>query len=179
MTRDVKLGLLAQDEVVAVGVPRPISTVTPLLEPSEKPLGGGGGIGPPASGTLNLAVRGKGNDSGAAVSSSICIGESFKTFSSPGVLGLEMDGFRDFLILSSGILGSSWGGSFFDIGLGELKASPDVSSSRSNWKTCSKDSEYFPFTEPMMPFHSAEEVSVTTRDGEELRGDGDGSGVGR
>ena len=107
MARDVKLGLLPVDEVVVVDVPRPISTMTLLLEPSEKPLSAGGGIGLPAFGRLSLAVRGRGKDSGAAVSSSICIGESFKTFSSPGVFGPEMDGFRDFLIFSSWILGSS------------------------------------------------------------------------
>lgn len=132
MARDVKLGLLPLDEAMAVGVPRPISTMTLLLEPSEKPLGASGGIEPPGSGIPSLALRGRGNDSGAAVSSSICVGDSFKTFSSPGFLGTEIDGFRDFLALSSGILGSSCGGSFFDIGLGEVKPSPDICSSRSN-----------------------------------------------
>lgn len=132
MARDVKLGLLLLDEAVAIGVPRAISTTTLLLEQSEKPLGVGDGRVVLCSGKLSLALKGRGKDSGAVVSSSICIGDSFKTFSSPGVLGTEMDDFRDFRGFSSGILGSSCGGSFFDIGLGELKASPDFSSSRSN-----------------------------------------------
>lgn len=132
MARDVKLGLLPFDEAAVVGIPRPISIITLLLEPSEKPLGAGDGSRPPGSGTLSLALRGSGRESEAVVSSSICIGDSFKTFSSPGVLGTEIDGFRDFLTFSSGILGSSCGGSFFDMGLGEVKASPGVSSSRSN-----------------------------------------------
>jgi hypothetical protein len=132
MARDVNLGLLPPDEAVVIGVPRPISIIMLLLESSEKPLDTGEGSGPPGSGALSLALRGNGKDSGAVVSSSICIGDSFKTFSSPGVLGTDIDGFRDFLTFSSGILGSSCGGSFFDIGLGELKPSLGVSSSRSN-----------------------------------------------
>jgi hypothetical protein len=131
IARDVKFGLLPLDEAAPVGVPRPISTTTLSLKPSENPFDSVDGIFPPRSGTLSLALMGNGRDSGVPVNSSICIGDSFKTLSSAGFLEIEIDGFLDFLTFSSGILCSSCGGSFFDIGLDELIDSPAVSSSRS------------------------------------------------
>jgi hypothetical protein len=124
-----------------------------------------------------LELKGMGSDSGAEISSSIAEGDSFKPLSSAPAL--ESDGFLDFRGTSSGIASSSCDSISFDIGFGEPRVPSRTLIFRSTAWSCSDTSDrMWILTEELLMSTpvSCDEDTVDSKEGEVLRGDGDGEG---